>query len=111
MEEVKQTCDCGCNHEHQCECNEHKEAEGWRDVEINPNATIPNALPNCTTMAFGLIIADGKKPPVSYIRNAGQWETVLTNGWMAKAYSYDDVEVGDIILQNFISVGIGGNTL
>ena len=35
MEEVKQTCNCGCDHEHGC--HEHKEAEGWRDVEINPN--------------------------------------------------------------------------
>lgn len=67
------------------------------DVNYNPNATIPNALPNCTTLAYGLIIADGHKPPVQYIRNAGQWATVLTNGWMAKPYDINDVEVGDIL--------------
>ena len=67
------------------------------DIKYNPNATIPNALPNCTTCAYGLIIADGHKPPVQYIVNAGNWEKYLTNGWIAVPYSEDKVEVGDIL--------------
>lgn len=67
------------------------------DLKYNPNATVRNALPNCTTLAYGLIIADGKLPPVSRITNAGSWNNVLDNGWMAIDYSKDNVEVGDIL--------------
>lgn len=67
------------------------------DLKYNPNATIQNALPNCTTLAYGLIIADGKLPPVKTITNAGTWDSVLSNGWIAVDYSKDNIEVGDIL--------------
>ena len=68
----------------------------WDD-KYNPNATISNALPNCTTLAYGLIIADNKLPPVSYISNASSWDRVLDNGWMAVDYDVVKIEVGDIL--------------
>lgn len=67
------------------------------DVSLNPNATIKNALPNCTTCAYGLIIAEGKLPPVSDIVGAGIWDKYLTNGWMSVDYDSELIEVGDII--------------
>lgn len=70
--------------------------EFW-DIEYNPYATILLALPDCTCCAYGLIISDGKLPPVNQVIGAGYWDTALTNGWMSKKYNYDDVEVGDIL--------------
>lgn len=67
------------------------------DVKYNPNANISNALPNCTTLAYGLITADNKLPPVSYISNASGWDSVLANGWMAVDYDVVKIEVGDIL--------------
>lgn len=67
------------------------------DVSLNPNATIKNALPNCTTCAYGLIIAEGKLPPVSDIVGAGSWDKYLSNGWMSVDYDSELIEVGDII--------------
>ena len=67
------------------------------NLKYNPNATIQNALPNCTTMAYGLIIADGKLPPVSIISNAGSWDSYLANGWIAVNYDKNNIEVGDIL--------------
>ena len=66
------------------------------NIDYNPNATIPNALPNCTTCAYGLIIAE-HLPPVKAITDASNWDTVLTNGWMAIDYDEDKLEVGDIL--------------
>lgn len=67
------------------------------NIEYNPNATIENALPNCTTLCYGAIIQDGHKPPVKTIKNASSWHTVLTNGWSYIPYDVDKLEVGDII--------------
>lgn len=67
------------------------------DINLNPNATIKNALPNCTTCAYGLIIAEGKLPPVSDIVGAGIWDKYLTNGWMSIDYDSELIEVGDIL--------------
>lgn len=73
-------------------------AKYFWDLKYNPNATIQNALPNCTTLSYGMIIADGKLPPVKVIKNASEWDTVLTNGWTCIEYDKDRLEVGDIIL-------------
>ncbi len=67
------------------------------DEKLNPNATIENALPNCTTCAYGLVLEEGHLPPVSMIVGAGRWDKYLTNGWMSIDYDYDLLEVGDII--------------
>ena len=67
------------------------------DIKYNPNATIENALPNCTTCAYGLIIAEGKLPPVSDIVGAGKWDKYLSNGWMSIDYDPELIEVGDIL--------------
>ena len=67
------------------------------NLEYNPNAVIENALPNCTTLAYGLIIGDGKLPPVKAIVNAGSWNNVLTNGWTCIDYDRSKIEVGDIL--------------
>lgn len=71
--------------------------EYFWDIKLNPNATIKNALPNCTTCAYGLIIAEGKLSPVSDIVSAGSWDKYLSNGWMSVDYDSELIEVGDII--------------
>lgn len=71
--------------------------EYFWDIKYNPNATIENALPNCTTCAYGLIIAEGKLPPVSDIVGAGRWDKYLANGWMSIDYDPELIEVGDIL--------------
>lgn len=64
---------------------------------LNPNANVTNCLPNCTTLCYGAVIQDGKLPPVSVIRNANLWHTVLINGWSCIDYDYDKLEIGDIV--------------
>lgn len=66
----------------------------WNSM-VNPNATIVNGLANCTTLAYGMIIEDGRKRPVKEIVNANKWHEYLTNGWMAADYRKG--EIGDII--------------
>jgi len=63
------------------------------NVNNNPNATIGNCLANCTTLAYGL----AEPKPVSVIRGASNWHTVLTNGWYAIPFDRSKVEEGDII--------------
>lgn len=64
---------------------------------LNPNASVENCLPNCTTLCYGAVIQDGKLPPVRYIPNASIWHTVLTNGWTYIKYDINKLEVGDIM--------------
>lgn len=64
---------------------------------LNPNANVTNCLPNCTTLCYGAVIQDGKLPPVSVIKNANLWHTVLTNGWSFISYDESKLELGDII--------------
>ena len=67
------------------------------DININPNATISNCLPNCTTLVYGAVLQSGHLPLVRYIKNAGCFDEVLTNGWIAKEYDKDKLEIGDVI--------------
>lgn len=63
----------------------------------NPNATSENCLANCTTYAYGRILEAGDLAPVSVIRNANLWHTVLTNGWTAIPFNPADCEPGDLL--------------
>lgn len=65
------------------------------DESINPNATIPNALPNCTTFLYGAVKEDGHRSPVSKILNANKWHEVLINGWSYIPFDINKIEVGD----------------
>lgn len=72
-------------------------AKYFWNIKYNPNATIQNALPNCTTCAYGLIVEDKHLPCVSIITNANEWHKYLINGWSAMDYDPERVEVGDIL--------------
>lgn len=61
--------------------------------ENNPNATVPNCIPNCTTLAYGLAYIK----PVSRIVNASNWHNYLTNGWTYERFDRSRVKPGDII--------------
>lgn len=65
----------------------------YRLWENNPNATVPNCIPNCTTLAYGL--CDIK--PVSKIVNASNWHNYLINGWTVQKFDRSKVKQGDII--------------
>lgn len=64
------------------------------DKNYNPNATISNALANCTTCAYGDCLLDGFKV-VSRIVSASNWHTV-SNVPVVK-FNSDRVKVGDVI--------------
>ena len=64
----------------------------WGD--LNPNATIPNGLANCTTFTYGDCMRDGWQP-VSRITNANTWHTVA-NGEVIP-YDRNLVKKGDVI--------------
>lgn len=65
----------------------------------NPNANVENCMPNCTTCAYGLSLADGDVP-VSKIANGGNWHLNLINGWTSEPYNKSKVNLGDIIEWN-----------
>lgn len=67
------------------------------DVNINPLATIQNALANCTCFVIGDIQKDGLPVPVSNFVNASNWHKYVTNGWRVVDYDKSKVELGDII--------------
>lgn len=69
------------------------------DPSVNPNATIINGLPDCTTFAFGAVLEAGLPAPVSKIVAAGNWHNYLINGWIAKPYKGNEktIKVGDIL--------------
>lgn len=66
---------------------------------LNPGATYSNCLANCTTLAYGRVIEEGCRAPVSSFVDAGNWHNVVTNGWIAYSYnSYvSNIKPGDII--------------
>ena len=66
---------------------------------VNPGATYSNCLANCTTFAYGRVLEEGCRAPVSSFIDAGNWHTVVTNGWRAETYSsyVSSVKPGDII--------------
>lgn len=65
----------------------------------NPGATYSNCLANCTTLAYGRVLEEGCRAPVSSFIDAGNWHTVVTNGWVAYSYSsyVSNIKPGDII--------------
>jgi len=67
------------------------------DITYNPNATIDNALANCTTLAIAFSYIHHLPYPVSRIVSASNWNRVLTNGWTAVPYGSKEIKVGDII--------------
>lgn len=67
------------------------------DLLINANATISNALANCTTYVYGNVKEEGHRAIVSRIVNAGNWHNYLANGWLALPYEYSKVEIGDVL--------------
>ena len=64
----------------------------WGD--LNPNATIPNGLANCTTFTYGDCLRDGWQP-VSRIVNANNWHK-YANGEVIP-YDRSLVKKGDVI--------------
>lgn len=67
------------------------------DPAVNPNAVPRYCMANCTTYAYGRMLEAGSPAPVSVIRNANYWHTVLTNGWTAIPYDPTLVAPGDIL--------------
>lgn len=65
----------------------------------NPGATYSNCLANCTTLAYGRVLEEGCRAPVSSFIDAGNWHTVVANGWIAHSYSnyVSNIKPGDII--------------
>lgn len=72
-------------------------AQNWWNKSINPEATIQNALPNCTCLIFGCF--DTNEKPVSVITNANEWHNHLINGWYAMPYEEykNNIKVGDVL--------------
>lgn len=66
----------------------------------NPNANITNCLANCTTLVYGRCLENGYPAPVTTIRNANLWHTVVNTsaGWSVMSYSSGMMlYAGDII--------------
>lgn len=68
-------------------------------TSVNPGANYSNCLANCTTLAYGRVLEEGCRAPVSSFRDAGNWHTVVANGWTAESYSsyVSSIKPGDII--------------
>lgn len=65
--------------------------------QYNREATIPNALANCTAAVIGFCLAEKNPLPVSVISDASNWHKYLTNGWRCIDFDESKVKVGDII--------------
>lgn len=74
-------------------------ASSYYWTSVNPGANYSNCLANCTTLAYGRPLEEGCRPPVSSFVNAGNWHTVVANGWQARTYSsyQSQIKPGDII--------------
>lgn len=72
----------------------------------NPNATYANCMANCTTYAYGRILEAGDPKPVSVIRDAKNWPSVLTNGWTAVVFNPAACEPGDLLIWNANHVAV-----
>lgn len=68
----------------------------WNEKN-NPNATLPNALPNCTTAVYGFCLAENHPVPVAPITNASTWHKHLINGYKAIPFDRTKVKEGDIV--------------
>lgn len=74
-------------------------ASSYYWTSVNPGANYNNCLANCTTLAYGRVLEEGCRAPVSSFINAGNWHTVVTNSWQAYSYSsyQSQIKPGDII--------------
>lgn len=66
----------------------------------NPNATFDNCMANCTTFAYGRVRENGFTAPVTRIRNANNWHTVVntSGGWTLLNYTSGmSLRAGDIV--------------
>lgn len=64
------------------------------DLDFNPNATIDNALANCTTLVYGDCLLDNFKI-VSQIVGASAWHKY--SNVPVKKFKPSDVQIGDVI--------------
>lgn len=70
------------------------------NTSYNPNATFENCMANCTTYAYGRVRENGLPAPVTRIRNANLWHTVVNTsaGWTLLNYSQGmSLQSGDIL--------------
>lgn len=65
--------------------------------QFNKEATIPNALANCTAAVIAFCLIENDPSPVSIISDASNWHNYLTNGWRCIDFDINKVKVGDII--------------
>lgn len=65
--------------------------------QFNKEATIPNALANCTAAVIAFCLIENDPLPVSVISDASNWHNYLTNGWRCVDFDPNKVKVGDII--------------
>lgn len=65
--------------------------------QFNKEATIPNALANCTAAVIAFCLIENDPSPVSVISDASNWHNYLTNGWRCIDFDASKVKVGDII--------------
>jgi hypothetical protein len=65
--------------------------------QFNKEATIPNALANCTAAVIAFCLIEKNPLPVSVISDASGWHNFLTNGWRCIDFDVNKVKVGDII--------------
>ena len=70
--------------------------EAW-NPQFNKEATIPNALANCTAGVIAFCLIERDPLPVSVISDASNWHNYLTNGWRCIDFDINKVKVGDII--------------
>lgn len=70
--------------------------ECW-NPNFNKEATIPNALANCTAGVIAFCLIERDPLPVSVISDASSWHNYLTNGWRCIDFDEKKVKVGDII--------------
>ena len=71
----------------------------WTE-STNPNATFDLCMANCTTYAYGRVLENGLPKPVTRIRDANNWHTVVntSGGWsLLNYYSGMALIPGDIV--------------
>lgn len=76
------------------------DSQYYWNSSINPNATFQLCLANCTTYAYGRVQEEGLPKPVTTIRNANNWHTVVNTAedWSLLNYTSGMVlNQGDIV--------------
>lgn len=70
--------------------------ECW-NPQFNKEATIPNALANCTAAVISFCLIERDPLPVSIVADASSWHKYLANGWRCIDFDPTKVKVGDVI--------------